>query len=146
FRRLLETAVPLESGVRVLDAGCGSGMATFALIDVLRAKKLEYKRIDAFDVTPAMLTRFRAEIDARNSSAIRLAQADVLELEALPASWAGYVLILSVSMLEYLAKPDLPNALARLRGRLAPGGRILAMVTRRSVETKVFIEWAWRAE
>jgi hypothetical protein len=49
-------------------------------------------------------------------------------------------------MLEYLAKPDLPNALAGLRERLAPGGRVLAMITRRSLETKVFIEWAWRAE
>jgi cyclopropane fatty-acyl-phospholipid synthase-like methyltransferase len=70
----------------------------------------------------------------------------VLELEALPASWTDYDLIPSVSMLEYLAKRDLPRALAHLRERLAPGGRLVVMVTRRSIETKVFVELAWYAE
>jgi SAM-dependent methyltransferase len=146
FRKLLETAVPLRSGSRVLDAGCGSGLATFALIDALHRKNIDYERIDAFDLTPAMLSRFESELAARGTPRVRLAQADVLEIEALPASWTDYDLILSASMLEYLAKRELPNALAHLRERLAPGGRMVIMITRRSIETKVFIEWAWHAE
>jgi hypothetical protein len=70
----------------------------------------------------------------------------VLELEALPPSWIDYDLILSLSMLEYLPKEQLPFALARLRARLAVGGRLLAMITRKTPETKLFIDWGWRAE
>jgi SAM-dependent methyltransferase len=146
FRKLLEERVALKPGLRVLDAGCGSGMASFALIDALRCEGLDYERIDAFDVTPAMLSRFGKELDSRRLQRVRLNQADVLELEALPDSWTAYDLILATSMLEYLPKADLPRALAALHERLAAGGCILAMITRRSIETKVFIEWAWGAE
>lgn len=146
FQKLLEQRIPLESGLRVLDAGCGSGMASFALIRALRGANLDFDRIDAFDLTPAMLSRFQERLDARAAERVRLCQADVLEPDALPESWQRYDLVLSTSMLEYLNKQDLPRALASLRARLAPGGRIVVMITRRTIETKIFIEWAWHAE
>lgn len=145
FRKLIEADLPLESGWRVLDAGCGSGMASLALIDALRGRQLDYGSIDAFDLTPAMLSRFRERLDARGIERVRLRQADVLDLEALPPSWTGYDVVLATSVLEYLPKRELPRALEALRARLSPGGRMLAMITRRSIETKVFIEWAWHA-
>ena len=104
------------------------------------------RTIDAFDLTPAMLTRFRNEVETRGISRVHLEQADVLNLESLPQSWKDYDLVISASMLEYLPKQDLPRALAGLRARLARDGHILVMITRKTPETKVFIEWWWHAE
>lgn len=143
---LLESLPVLRSGLRVLDAGCGFGMATFALLDALRRRKLSFERIDAFDLTPAMLARFEQALRSRGIASVQLHQADVLALEALPPSWTGYDLILSTSMLEYLPKRDLPRALMGLREKLAPDGRLIAMITRKTLETKLLIEWWWRAE
>ena len=36
--------------------------------------------------------------------------------------------------------------MAGLQTRMAPGGRILVLITRKTPETKVLIEWWWRAE
>ena len=49
-------------------------------------------------------------------------------------------------MLEYLPKHDLQRALTGLRARLAPDGHILVMITRKTLETKVLIDWWWHAE
>lgn len=136
----------LRDGLRVLDAGCGFGMVTFALLDVLRNRNLNYQVIDAFDLTPAMLEMFQKELTRRALSRVQLTEADVLALETLPSSWTNYDLIISASMLEYLPRHDLPRALAALHARLAPGGRILVVITRKTPETKVFIEWLWHAE
>jgi cyclopropane fatty-acyl-phospholipid synthase-like methyltransferase len=130
----------------MLDAGCGFGMGTFALIEALRQKNLDYKSIDAFDLTPAMLGRFQEILDARGISRVQLRQADVLTLESLPSSWTNYDLILSTSMLEYVPKADLPRALKGLFARLAPHGHLLVMITRKTPETKILIEWWWRAQ
>lgn len=143
---LLQQAIPLEPGLKALDAGCGVGPATFALLEALRRKDVDYERIDAFDLTPAMLLRLRQELDARDVKRVRLRSADVLALDSLPASWNGYDLVLCASMLECLPKHELLHALAALRVRLRPNGHLVAMITRKSPETKVFVEWAWRAE
>jgi cyclopropane fatty-acyl-phospholipid synthase-like methyltransferase len=136
----------LREGLRVLDAGCGFGMETFAFLAALRQRNLDYQSIDAFDLTPAMLRRFEEEVKSRSITRVQLRQADVLALETLPASWTNYDLILSASMLEYLPRQDLPRALAGLRARLAPNGRILLIITKKSPEAKVLIEWWWHAE
>lgn len=141
--RMLELTRP---GLRVLDAGCGFGMVTLALLESLREGHWDYQCIDAFDLTPAMLRRFQETVKARGIPRVQLRQADVLALRSLPPSWVNYDLILSASMLEYLPKQDLPRALAGLRARLSPRGRLLVVITRRTPETKVLIEWWWRAE
>lgn len=48
-------------------------------------------------------------------------------------------------MLEYLPKRDLPRALAALRSRLSPEGKLIIMITRKTPETKVLVEWLWHA-
>lgn len=146
IQALLQTCTLLRPGLRVLDAGCGFGMVTFALLEVLRQKGIDYERIDAFDLTPAMLDRFEKTLAVRGIKGVRLWQADVLALEALPSSWNNYDLILSASMLEYLPKQDLPRALADLGSRLSPNGNLIVMITRRTAEMKLFIEWFWHAE
>lgn len=136
----------LRPGLRVLDAGCGYGVATFAFLEVLQRKNLDYKSIDAFDLTPAMLSRFQQALDARRITGVQLRHADVLALETLPPSWTDYDLILSTSMLEYLPKHDLPRALQALRARLARDGHLLVVITKKSLETKILIEWLWHAQ
>lgn len=137
----------LRPGLRVLDAGCGAGTVTFALLDALERQKIGYQTIDAFDLTPAMLERFAAGLAARGCTEIHPRQANVLALdEQLPGEWRGYDLILSASMLEYLPKEQLPVALASLRARLAPGGTLLVFITRANLPMRVLIGWLWRSE
>ena len=111
IQALLRRSHLLRPGLRVLDAGCGFGMVTFAFLEALRGKTFDYKSIDAFDLTPAMLRRFQETMEARGITGVKLRQADVLALATLPASWTHYDLILSASMLEYLQKQNLPPAL-----------------------------------
>lgn len=146
IRELLQRSDLLRPDLRVLDAGCGFGVVTFAFLEALRRKNLDYDRIDAFDLTPAMLHRFEKTLEARGITRVQLRQADVLALETLPSSWTNYDVVLSASMLEYLPKQEFPRALAGLHARLRPGGRILVLITRKTPETKVLIEWWWRAE
>ncbi len=146
IRALLRRSDLLRPGLRVLDAGCGFGIVSFAFVEALREKNLDYKSIDAFDLTPAMLYRFQKTLEARGVTRVQLCQADVLTLETLPLSWTNYDLILSASMLEYLPKQDLSRALAGLHARMAPQGRIFVLITRKTPETRVLIEWWWHAE
>jgi len=145
MQALLRRSHLLRPGLRVLDAGCGFGTVTFAFLEALREWNLDYETINAFDLTPAMLARFRSELETRGIIRVQLQPADVLALETLPPSWTNYDLIVSASMLEYLLKQDLVSALAGLRARLARDGHILVMITRKTPETKVLIEWWWHA-
>jgi SAM-dependent methyltransferase len=135
----------LRDGLSVLDAGCGTGMATFALLDAVKRRGLSVRRIDAFDLTPAMLDRFESELARRRETRIAVCRADVLALDSLPSSWTGYELIVSVSMLEYVPRERLTDALRALRARLAPGGRLLAVITRKNPLTRWLIEAWWHA-
>jgi SAM-dependent methyltransferase len=146
IRALLERSELLRPRLRVLDAGAGFGTVTFALLDALSHRSIAPHIIDAFDLTPAMLEQFKAELDARGVNMVRLKQANVLALGQFPPSWSDYDLIVSASMLEYLAREDLSQALSALRGRLVRNGALLAIVTRKNWITKILIEWWWRAE
>ena len=146
LRTLLESVGLLRPDLRILDAGAGFGTATFALSDALHRLSMEPKTIDAFDLTHAMLARFRAELDSRGITQVRLKQANVLQLDQqLPLSWYSYDLIVSASMLEYVARPELSMALSALGARLGPHGTLLLVITRRNWITKILIEWWWQA-
>lgn len=146
IRALLERSGLLRPKLRVLDAGVGFGTATFALLDALRAKEMDAQAIDAFDLTPAMLDQFQAELDSRGISLVRHRQANVLQLEQrLSLTWSDYDLIISASMLEYVPKQSLPHALSALSARLAQGGSLLVVITRKNFATKILIEWCWHA-
>jgi cyclopropane fatty-acyl-phospholipid synthase-like methyltransferase len=107
---------------------------------------MEPKAIDAFDLTPAMLDRLQAELDSRGITLVRHKQANVLELDQqLPPSWSDYDLIISTSMLEYVARPSLSQALSALNARLARDGTLLVVVTRKNWITGILIEWWWHA-
>lgn len=135
----------LRSGLRVLDAGCGTGIVTLALRDALLHRGLTPGPMHAFDLTPAMLERFHATLEERAIQGIDLAQADVLELNRLPVSWGEYDLIVSASMLEYLPRARLSAGLGGLRSLLREGGTFVLFITRRNWLTRPLIGRWWQA-
>jgi SAM-dependent methyltransferase len=135
----------LRSSLRILDAGCGTGIVTLALREALIRHGLIPGALHAFDLTPAMLERFRATLGERGVEGIEVARADVLRLDALPAAWSDYDLIVSASMLEYLPRTRLSAALRGLRARLKDDGSFVLFITRRNWLTRPLIGRWWRS-
>ncbi|MFV1978219.1 MAG: class I SAM-dependent methyltransferase [Myxococcota bacterium] len=135
----------LSSDLRVLDAGCGTGVTTLALRSALAARGMPARRIDAFDLTPAMLGRFRSTLAASGIEDVELARADVLALETLPREWSNYDLVVTASMLEYVPRESFPVALRGLRGRLREGGKLLLFITRNNALMRPLIGRWWEA-
>lgn len=136
----------LRTDMRILDAGCGTGIATFALWDALSRRGLVPGPCRAFDLTPAMLERFRDALQQRRYPAVGLMQGDVLRLGELPKDWSGFDLIVCASMLEYLPRAQIGQALAALRERLAHEGMLVLFVSRRNLLTRWLIGRWWEAE
>jgi trans-aconitate 2-methyltransferase len=95
----------------VLDAGCGSGRVTAALI-----KRLPRGRVIAVDQSPSMIEAARArlgpDVDLRVTDLLDLAVEEPLDA------------ILSTATLHWIA--DHERLFGRLRGALRPGGKLVA--------------------
>jgi 2-polyprenyl-3-methyl-5-hydroxy-6-metoxy-1,4-benzoquinol methylase len=135
----------LRSGLRVLDAGCGTGIVTLAVRTALVRRGLTPGPLHAFDLTPAMLERFHQTLLTRGIEGVETTRANVLELDTLPAAWTRYDLIASASMLEYVPRPRLADALRDLRGRLHKDGHLVLFITRRNWLTWPLIGRWWHA-
>lgn len=133
----------LQSGIRVLDAGCGTGAATLAVHEALVQRAVTAGRLDAFDLTPAMLERFRKTLETLKITLVEARQANVLEMDTLPTAWTNYDLIVTASMLEYLPRERLSDALAALRRRLDDSGRLVVFITKRNWLTRLLVGWWW---
>ena len=55
----------LRPGLRILEAGCGTGALTFGVWDAAERRGIRLGAFDAFDLTPAMLDRLRASMRRR---------------------------------------------------------------------------------
>ena len=135
----------LRSGLRVLDAGCGTGIVTLAIREALLRRDLHPGSLQGFDLTPAMLERFRQTLRTRKMEGIDVVQADVLRLDRLPSSWNHYDLIVSASMLEYLPRDRLVEALAGLRELLNQEASLVLFITRRNWLMRPLIGRWWEA-
>ena len=135
----------LHPGLRILEAGCGTGALTFAVWDAAEQRGIRFGTFDTFDLTPAMLDRLRASLRRRRVDCIRLVEANVLDLDALPADWRDYDLVVSASMLEYVPRERFADALHGLRERLKDGGRFVLFVTRRNPLTRMLIGRWWQS-
>ncbi|SMB83575.1 Methyltransferase type 12 [Hymenobacter roseosalivarius DSM 11622] len=145
LQRFFEQADFLRSDLKVLDAGCGTGATTQALHAALAARHLLPARFAAFDLTPLMLSRFRATLAQHPVPDLEIVAADVLALDQLPAAWQDYDLIISAAMLEYLPKARLAEALAGLRHRLKPDGTFVLFISQQSIWMKWLIRRWWHA-
>ena len=130
---------------RILDAGCGTGITTLALRQALETRGVSVGEIDAFDLTPAMLSRFRTMLARSDIEGIRLMQADVLQLDALPPTWSGYDLVVTASMLEYVPRSKLSTALGALHQRLRSDGTLMLFITRNNLLMRPLIGRGWSA-
>lgn len=122
----------LRSGLRVLDAGCGTGALTLALREALLERGLPPSSMQGFDITPAMLEYFGRRLDAQGIEGVELAECDVLRLDALPSGWNNYDLVVSASMLEYVPRDRFVDALSGLRRLLRTDGRFVLFITKRN--------------
>ena len=130
---------------KVLDAGCGTGVLSFAVDDVAKKRGLKRVSLFGFDLTPTMLQRFRSRAATRGLEASFM-NANVMDVpECLPKDWKDFTLVVSSGMLEYLPKPSLPLALRKLAALLAPDGRMLVFISRNGWFNRLFIGGYWRA-
>ena len=143
--RFFANAPFLRPGLKVLDAGCGTGAATLALHAALAERGWQPARVDAFDLTRSMLSRFQQGLQRASLAGVELAVADVRHLNTLPAAWRDYDLIVSSAMLEYLPKAALPAALKGLRQCLRSDGTLVVFISRQSVFMTLFIAKWWHA-
>jgi ubiquinone/menaquinone biosynthesis C-methylase UbiE len=91
YRAFFNSDEQLRPNLRILSAGCGTGIDTLALIRVLQNRGFGYQEIDAFDLTPSMLERFQQAIDAERIPNVHPAEANVLKPQSLPNAWTNTI-------------------------------------------------------
>jgi ubiquinone/menaquinone biosynthesis C-methylase UbiE len=134
----------IQPNFKVLDAGCGTGVVTRILYRLAREQGFEGITFHAFDLTQNMLDIFQQWIVAHGANNIELKQADVLETKLFPSNWKDYDFIVSSTMLEYLPKDKIKDALVNLNQLLRKGGTFLVFLTKRNILTRWFAEKWWK--
>ena len=136
----------LRPDLKILDAGCGTGIITQVLYQLAQENGYAGIQFHAFDLTPRMLEIFRHWIVAHGATQIELAQADVLKTVSLPAHWKEYDLIVSATMLEYLPENQVTDALTNLMQLLNHDGLLLIFMTRRNRLTRWLAGRWWKTK
>jgi ubiquinone/menaquinone biosynthesis C-methylase UbiE len=128
-RYLRETPLRLPAGARVLDAGCGTGLLTLALLRVLTRPA----EITAVDLSGRSLQTARRAV--RKLGAVRhkvtFVQANALSL---PFADESFDLLVTSGVLEYL---PLRDGLREFERVLAPGGHMVFLPVRPSLASRL---------
>lgn len=116
--------IPLSRGARILDAGCGTGLLTVALLKALD----QPVRITAVDLSGSSIVTARKVVEEKAGRADKVwfTQANVL---ALPFVSDSFDFVVTSGVLEYVPLRDGLGELARV---LKPGGYILHLPVRPS--------------
>ena len=127
--------LPVFPGASVLDAGCGTGTLTLAL---LRTLKVPVK-LTALDLSASSMATAKKYVEKNNPNAqsVRFAQGNVL---ALPFADEAFDLVLTSGVLEYVPLDEGLSELARV---IAPGGHLLHLPMRPTPVT-TFLEMLFR--
>ena len=131
YRRSLERyfrehPIPLEDGARILDAGCGMGLLTLALLGTLKRPA----RITAIDLSASSLHKARQAVDNVLASQpprqhrVSFLQANLLSL---PFADETFDFIATSGALEYV---PLGEGLGELSRVLKPGGYLFHLPVR----------------
>lgn len=129
-RYFRENPLPLSSGARILDAGCGTGLLTLALMRALDRPA----RMVALDLSISsllMAARDVQEEPAKQMHDVSFAQANVL---ALPFPDQTFELVVTSGVLEYVPLGEGLGELARV---LAPGGYLVHLPVKPSPISKL---------
>jgi ubiquinone/menaquinone biosynthesis C-methylase UbiE len=129
-RYLRETSLPLPAGARILDAGCGTGLLTLALLRVLR-RPADITAVDLSGRSLQTARRAVRKLAARLRHRVAYVRADALSL---PFPADSFDLVVTSGVLEYL---PLRAGLSELARVLAPGGHLLFLPVRPSPATRL---------
>lgn len=136
----------LKQNIKILDAGCGTGLLTRILTEIANKEKLEGIKYHGFDLTQTMLDLFKQWIPKGRDKSISLKKANVLLLdEQLPKDWQNYDLIVSSAMLEYIPKNKVREAIRNLNKLLKDDGTILIFITKKNLLMRLLIKMWWKA-
>lgn len=105
----------LEPDERVVDVGCGAGFDTLLASRMVGSSGC----VVGVDMTPDMLERARAAVEAAGASNVELRQGYV---EALPVADGWADVVISNGVLNLM--PDKDTALKEMSRVLKPGGRV----------------------
>ncbi len=145
-KKYIAQSQQLKSSMRILDAGCGGGLVTQIMHDVARHQNTQNISFFGFDLTPAMLDRFRTWINKKKITNISLVQADVLKPEQLPESWKNFDLIVVSGMLEHLPRDRIHEGIRNLKNLLSPNGTLLLFICKENRLAHWLIKKWWKAE
>lgn len=129
-RYMRENLPSLPTGARVLDAGCGTGLLTLALLRVLRRPA----EITAVDLSGRSLQTARKAVQKQKHDSrhkISFVQANALTL---PFADDSFDLVVTSGVLEYLPLREGLGEMARV---LAPGGHLVFLPVRPSPASKL---------
>ena len=127
---LRETPLPMPTGARILDAGCGTGLLTLALLRVLR-RPAEITAVDLSGRSLQTARRAVRKLAARPRHSVAFVRADALSL---PFPEDSFDLVVTSGVLEYLPLREGLGEMARV---LAPGGHLLFLPVRPSPATRL---------
>ena len=127
--------LPVSRGARILDAGCGTGLLTLALVRAVRFPV----SITALDLSSTSIEAARKALaDSRGRTRdVTFAQGNLLSL---PFADDSLDLVVTSGALEYV---PLSDGLAEIARVMAPGGHLLHLPCRPSVAS-TFLEILFR--
>lgn len=121
WRAAAAAAAGLRPGDRALDACCGTGDLTLALVE-----HCPWCEVTGLDFTEAMLARARAKAAARQRRGLpapaRFVRGDLLALPFSDGEFAAVTVGWGVRNV-----PDIPRAFAEMRRVVRPGGRVVCL-------------------